>query len=149
MSREFFTVLLAAIPITELRGSIPLAITMGLSLKKAFIFSVIGNALPIVPLLVLLEPYSIRLRKFRLWKRFFQAVHEYPGEGELFGERLRAFGLMLFVAAPMPGSGVWIGCILASLFRIRFRYAVVALLLGEIAAAAIITKLIAIGQILI
>ena len=43
-------IILAAVPVTELRASIPLAVAMGVDPSLAFLFSVLGNILPALPL---------------------------------------------------------------------------------------------------
>ncbi|MDO9098342.1 MAG: small multi-drug export protein, partial [Candidatus Methanoperedens sp.] len=65
-------ILIAALPIAELRLSIPTAIlAYGFSPFSAFFLSVIGNMLPVIPLLLFLEPVSNYLRKWHIWDVFF------------------------------------------------------------------------------
>ena len=52
----------------------------------------------------------------------------------------RAFwGLLIFVAIPLPGTGAWTGSLLASLTGIRFWKALLAIVLGVIGAGVIMT----------
>ncbi|HNY33717.1 MAG TPA: small multi-drug export protein, partial [Methanothrix soehngenii] len=47
--------MVAALPVSEVRGAIPLAIGYyGYSWYQAFLISVLGNLLPVVPLLLFL-----------------------------------------------------------------------------------------------
>ncbi len=118
--KEWATIIIAALPIAELRGSIPVALSLGITPVKAFILSVIGNSLPIIPVLFLLEPVSNALMRFKPWKRFFDWFFEKTRQkGELI-QKYEALGLLLFVAVPLPMTGAWSGCIAASLFRIKF-----------------------------
>jgi uncharacterized membrane protein len=64
-------------------------------------------------------------------------------------EKFEVLGLMLFVAVPLPGTGAWTGAVVASLFKIRFGYAVLAISAGVIIAGVIITALVAFGKILV
>lgn len=136
--REWVTIIIASLPVTELRGSIPMALGMGLSPAKAFLLSIIGNSLPIIPVLFLLEPVSNSLMRFGPWKRFFTWLFERTRKkGDLI-QRYEALGLMLFVAVPLPMTGAWSGCVAASLFRIKFRYAFPAIFLGVVIAGLIV-----------
>ena len=53
-------------------------------------------------------------------------------------ERFEALGLILFVAIPLPITGAWTGCVAATLFKIRFRYALLAVTAGIIIAGFIV-----------
>ncbi len=53
---------------------------------------------------------------------------------------------MLFVAVPLPMTGAWSGCIAASLFKIRFRYAFPAIFLGVVIAGLIVLAVCLFGK---
>ena len=46
-------------------------------------------------------------------------------------------GLMLFVGVPLPGTGAWMGSLIAALLNIKFKKAVLAELIGIILATII------------
>ena len=46
-------------------------------------------------------------------------------------------GVFLFVAIPLPGTGVWTGSLVATLLDIRFKYAFPAVCLGSVVATLI------------
>lgn len=143
---EWVTVIVASLPISELRGSIPLALGMGLSPAKAFFLSILGNSLPIVPVFFLLEPVSNALMRVKAWKRFMDWIFaRTKAKGDLI-QRYEALGLMLFVAVPLPMTGAWSGCIAASIFRIKFRYAFPAIVLGVVIAGLIVLTVCLIGK---
>lgn len=145
-SKEWTTIIIAMIPIAELRGSIPAALAMGLSPLKAFVLSIIGNSIFIVPVLFLLEPVSNMLMRFKPWKRFFEWIFEKTKQkGDLI-QKYEALGLMLFVAVPLPMTGAWSGCIAASLFRIKFRYAAPTIFLGVVIAGIIVLSVCLFGK---
>lgn len=138
LPKEWVTVIMAALPISELRGSIPVALMMGLSPLKAYVLSILGNSLPIIPALVFLEPLSNSLRRFKLWANFFDWLFERTKRKADLIQKYEAIGLMLFVAVPLPMTGAWTGCVAASLFKIRFRYAFAAIFLGVLLAGAVV-----------
>ncbi len=136
--REVITLIIAALPIAEVRGSIPLALAMKMAPLSAFFWSVAGNSLIIAPILFLLEPVSNKLRRFKLWRNFFDWLFERTRKrGEVI-QRYEAIGLMIFVSIPLPVTGAWTGCVAASLFKIRFRYAFAAIFAGVIIAASVV-----------
>ncbi len=140
MSNELITVIVAALPVSELRGALPLALlSFKIPLARAFLLSVLGNLIPVIPLLLFLQPVSERLRHFRLWSKFFDYLFEHTRRKASLVEKYEALGLVLFVAVPLPITGAWTGCIAASLFKIRFRYALLAISLGVLMAAIIVS----------
>jgi uncharacterized membrane protein len=142
---EYVVMIVGALPISELRGSIPLALSFGMPMEKAFLLSVAGNISFIVPALFLLEPISNRLRSFRLWSHFFDWVFEHTKKKADVIQKYEALGLAIFVAVPLPMTGAWSGVIAASLFKIKFRYAFIAIVAGVIGAGLIVTALCALG----
>ena len=137
---EVTTVLVAALPISEVRGAIPYAITLGgLSWPTAYIFAVIGNAIPVVPLLLGLEPVSDWLRRWKVWDRFFTWLFARTRRRGRMVERYEALGLLLFVSIPLPVTGAWTGCAAAFVFGIRLKLALPVVLCGILVAATIVT----------
>jgi uncharacterized membrane protein len=141
-------VFLGALPVTELRASIPIGIlVLKQSVKTVFLFSVIGNILPVVPVYFFLEPVSKRLSRTACMHRFFEWLFKRAREHAGIIEKYEAFGLMIFIGIPLPGTGVWTGCVIASLLRIRFLPTLLAATGGVLIAAIIVTSLTLTGKI--
>ena len=145
MTNEQIVLITAALPISELRGAIPLALSFGMPLAKAFWLSVLGNSLIVAPALFLFEPVSTRLRRFKLWSRFFDWLFERTKRNSDSVQKYEALGLAIFVAIPLPMTGAWSGVVAASLFKIRFRYAFPAIVLGVFGAGVIVAILCHLG----
>ena len=133
-------ILMAMIPFGELRVSIPFAIGIyEMGAAQAFSLAVIGNMLPVVPLLLFLDPVSNWLRRYSIFDRFFTwlfaRTRRYNNRIEKYG----ALGLIPFVAIPLPVTGAWTACAVAFVFGIRCRYAFPAILAGVIIAGIIVT----------
>ena len=133
--------LAAALPVSELRGAIPLAIGVyGYDPWQAYLLSVLGNLMPVVPLLLFLGPVSDWLRRFTFWDKFFtwlfsRTRRKYIREHESFS----LTALALFVAVPLPVTGAWTGCAIAFLVGFRFWPAFVAISAGVLLAGVIVT----------
>ncbi|OGX17214.1 MAG: hypothetical protein A3K83_03800 [Omnitrophica WOR_2 bacterium RBG_13_44_8b] len=143
--QEYIVMIVGALPISELRGAIPLALYYGMPFGKAFWLSIIGNTVFIAPALFLFEPVSNRLRKFKIWSKFFDWVFERTKKNADAVEKYEALGLAIFVAVPLPMTGAWSGVIAASLFKIKFRYAFFAIIGGVLGAGLIVLSLCALG----
>jgi len=145
LPKDYVVMIVGALPVSELRGAIPLALSFGMSLTKAFWFSVLGNCIIVAPALLLFKPITGVLRKFKIWSRFFDWVFERTRKNSDAIQKYEALGLAIFVAIPLPMTGAWSGVIAASLFRIRFRYAFPAIIAGVICAGLIVSALCALG----
>ncbi|MBI3614908.1 MAG: small multi-drug export protein [Candidatus Omnitrophica bacterium] len=136
---ELVTVIVAALPIAELRGAIPVGVALNLSLWQAFFWSCLGNLLPVIPLLLFLGRVSSWLSRFPFWKRFFNWLFARTEAHARIVQRYQALGLAIFVAVPLPLTGAWSGCAAAFFFRLPFRLAFPAIAAGVIGAGLIVT----------
>ncbi|MCD6094043.1 MAG: small multi-drug export protein [Candidatus Omnitrophica bacterium] len=141
LSKIFLTFLLAMLPITELRGSIPIAIVnFHLPPGYAFVASLLGNLIPIIPILWFLEHFSDWLsRHSQIGHNVLEWVFYRTRRKTRIVERYGWLGLMLFVAIPLPGSGIWTGSIAAFLLGMKHRLAFAAMTGGVIIAGILIT----------
>jgi len=144
MLKELTTFFVAALPLSELRGAIPLAILKyGFNPYKAFIISALGNILPVLPLLVGLEKISGYLsHKFYWFNRFFSWLFERA--------RIKHFGhftywgdlaLFIFVAIPLPLTGAYSGIVAAFVFGVPLKHAFWSIVLGVLAAGLMVTAI--------
>ena len=136
---EILTVIVAMLPIAELRGAIPLALGLKLSITKAYSLAVIGNLIPVLPILFFLGPVSNYLRKFSFFDKFFIWLFKRTQDRSKLIERLELLGLVLFVAVPLPITGAWTGSVAAFLFQFRIRDAFWAICLGVLGAGVVVT----------
>ncbi|QOR65661.1 small multi-drug export protein [Cytobacillus suaedae] len=137
---ELIILVISALPILELRGGLPLAyIHYDFSLVKSILLSVCGNLLPLIPILLLFHPLSKWLMKFKMYQKMYNWLYNRTLKKGNNVEKYGALGLLLFTALPLPTTGAYSACIAAAIFGIRFRYAFIAISLGVISAAIIVS----------
>ena len=140
ISPEFIIFIVSALPVSELRGAIPLGLlVMKQPVLKTYLIAVLGNTVLVAPLLLLLEPISNKLRKFRLWAKFFDWLFVRTRKRAKLVERFEALRLILFVCVPLPITGAWTGCAAAIIFGIPRKRAIPTILLGIMLAGCIVT----------
>lgn len=144
--RNFFSIeltvmLTAAIPIIELRGAIPVGISLGLSPIHATIISLIGSMIPVPFILFSIRPVFKYLKKTRTFSNLIHKLthRSISKSGKI--QKYGAWGLLVFVAIPLPGTGVWSGSLAAALLDMRFKWAFPAILIGNMIAAVLIMML--------
>ncbi len=141
---EVAVILLSALPLTELRASLPLALTFfQMETLDAWFFSVLGNLIPIPIMFFLFEPiYEFVKKKIPALQRFID--NKIDSLHKKYKDRYDNIGLLLLVlivAVPFPGTGVWTGSLLAIIFSIKRTKAIFALVLGLIGASIIVLLL--------
>jgi uncharacterized membrane protein len=134
---------LAMLPILELWGAIPWAMLAGgMSWQGALIWSLLGNFVPIIPILLLLEPAANILRRWKHLDRFFAWLFARTRRKGRIVERFEFFGLIVLVAIPLPGTGAWTGALAAFVFGVRFWLALPAIVIGVIIAGILVTSIV-------
>jgi uncharacterized membrane protein len=141
---EFWTILIAASPIVELRGAIPVAIGIFyFSWPRALFLSFIGNVLPIIPIIWFLEKLSGYLsKKFVIFNNFFDWLFKRTRiKARSSFDKWGKWALVAFVAIPLPFTGVWTGSIAAFLFGVKYKNAFWLISLGALLAGILVTCL--------
>ena len=135
------TFIVSMLPVVELRLAIPMGVSMGLPVWKAAVISVIGNLIPVPFIIAFIRVILDWLRtKSKLLQRFV-AWLEKKGSGPK-ADRVRRYefwGLLLFVAIPLPGTGAWTGALVAALLDIRMKRALPPIVLGVLIAGLLVS----------
>lgn len=129
------------VPLIELRGAVPIAVTMGLPEIPSLIIAIIGNMIP-VPFIFLFA------RKILVWGKDKKYIGKFftwcLKKGEKGGKKLQKkagqsvyFALFLFVGIPVPGTGAWTGTLAASILDLDFKKTTIAVLSGVLLAGCI------------
>jgi len=141
---ELATFIISMLPISELRGAIPVAIGVyHLNPVEAYFLAVIGNIIPVIFILKYIDPISEYLMsKSKFFNIFFTHLFErtrkkHNGKFEKWG----ALALITFVAIPLPVTGGWSGALAAFVFGIPFKKALPLIFLGVMIAGMIMTGL--------
>lgn len=133
--------LISMIPIIELRGAIPIGVGWGLSLPLCYIISVIGNIVP-VPFIILFGKYILtQLSKIKKIGPFFQKIIDRADRKAHTLGKAEFWGVYIFVAIPLPGTGAWTGSLIAAILRMRLKKAIPAIVLGVITSGIIMLLL--------
>ncbi len=139
---EWATMVIAALPVIEVRGAVPIALELfDMPVASGMFFSFVGSAVPAVLLPSILELVEKPLRRtFAFIDRLFEWI--IARVEKRYTDKYRAMGtigLIVFIAIPLPVTGVWTGSIAAWLFRIPKRYAIPSIIVGTAISTMIVT----------
>lgn len=136
------TMLISMLPVVELRGGLPAGVAMGLPIPTAYIAALVGNMLPVPFIILFIRPLFqwLRVHVPKLGG-FASQLEQRAQEKSVDVARFQLWGLLIFVAIPLPGTGAWTGALIAAVMDMRLRRAVPAIFAGVVIAGLIITVL--------
>ena len=141
VGRELCVFFCSMLPIIECRGAIPLGWGLGLPWWQTALFSIAGNLLPVPFILLFIRAILRWMRESRV--KFFANVAAWldrkieKHKGTI--EKYSYWGLVLFVAIPLPGTGAWTGTLIASVLGLETKKSFLAATLGVLGATVIMT----------
>jgi uncharacterized membrane protein len=143
---QLVVIVVAMLPIFELRGAIPVAMfSFHYHWYEAFLLAVIGNLLPIPFILLFIKRVMGWLSHVPLFKRFFIWLCERTARRNQAMLRNESIGLALFVGVPLPLTGAWTGALTAVLFDFKFKRALLTITAGVLMAGVVVTVLCQLG----
>ena len=141
VGKELCVFFCSMLPIIELRGAIPLGAALGVPFWLNYLISIVGNMLPVPFILLFIKGFISWCSKCRIgflnklanW--LLGKVEKHRGKIEKYA----FWGLTLFVAIPIPGTGAWTGTLVAALIDMKFWRAMLCAFIGVLIAGVIMT----------
>lgn len=137
LSKELVVFLISMFPVVELRGAIPVGVAMGLNNWLIYFLAVIGNCIPVPFIILLARPILNKLLKTKALKGLGNWLENKVRKHEGAVLKYEIFGLFVFVAIPLPGTGAWTGALIAAVLDIRMKKSFPSILAGVMAAGII------------
>jgi uncharacterized membrane protein len=150
---DIIVLLISCVPLLEVKAAIPYALSQKMSITRAIVLTQIGSVLVTLILLLL---FNIVIKYLKTTKIFSKLAHKVEALSVKKGKKLHnkikdesnhmkkigimVFGLFVFVAVPLPGTGVWSGSMVACALNIQFRYAFPAIIIGNLVATLLMVQ---------
>lgn len=132
--KELIIFIISMFPILELRGGMIAAKLLDVELLKAFVICYLGNILPIPFVLLFIRKIFKFLKRYPKIGKFVVKLEERSMKKSEKVKRWSNWGLLLFVAVPLPGTGGWTGALIAALLDIRIKISLPIIALGVLIA---------------
>ncbi len=139
VSPELIAFIVSCFPVLELRGGLVAAKLMDIDFFKAFAICFIGNMLPIPFILLFIRKIFNLLKKNKKIEEIIDKLEARSIRKADNVKKYRLWGLFLFVAIPLPGTGAWTGALIADLLDIRIKHSFPAIALGVFVAGVIVS----------
>ena len=150
------TVIMSFVPLIELKGAIVFSRGLGLGFFSALGLSYIGSTLVFIPIYFLLRPILNLMKKVKWFNTLAVKVENYfkekadetlkkqadkEGKHKFSETTLKQLGVFIFIAIPLPMTGIWTGTAIAVFLGLRFRDVILPAILGNLVAGLIISAL--------
>lgn len=150
------TFVMSFVPLIELKGAIVFGRGAGLGFIMSLLLAFIGSTLVFIPIYFLLKPLLSLMKKIKWFNKFACKVENYFEEkaqdalneqknkkrkkerSEVF---LKQLGVFVFVAIPLPMTGVWTGTAIAVFLGLKFKDCILPIALGNLVAGVLISIL--------
>ena len=139
IGKIIMTFLISMVPGVELRGAIPIGVAHGLNFWVAIVVSIVGNLVPVPFIIIFIRKIFAWLRTKSAWLN--NLVTRLENRALKKTDTVRKFkfwGLFIFVAIPLPGTGAWTGALVAAMLEMRVKDAFPAIALGVLTAGIIV-----------
>ena len=137
-SNEIALLIISMLPLIELKGSIPVGIAMGFKPINAYLYSIIGSTIPAIFILMWIMPIFSYMKKKDTLKNIARWAEKKAKKKEGKIKKYEYLGLFLFVAIPLPGTGVWMGSFIASILGLNKKKSLLTIAIGNLIAGLII-----------
>jgi uncharacterized membrane protein len=141
---QLATFLIAMVPVSELRAAIPIGIKIyHLSAVSAWFWSVLGNLVPMILIVLVLQPIADFLSKHsKQFHKFFEWLFEHTRKrGAKKFEKWGEFAVFVLTAIPVPLLGGWSGPLAAFVFNVKLKKSIPLIIFGCMTAGVIVTVL--------
>lgn len=135
-SKELVIFVVSMLPVLELRGGILAAGMLNVEMMRAFFICFLGTVVPVPFILLFIRQILDWMRNTRFVK-LVRRIEAKAEEKSKSVEKYKTFGLYIFVAVPLPGTGAWTGALIAALLGMRFRDAILSVVAGTLTAGVI------------
>ena len=145
IAKYLLTAFIGMVPVIELRGAIPIGVfTFNLSYLESFLCSFIGNILPVYFIVKYIRPLFDFFGRWKIFKVIIDWATEKATKHIQENEKLQnavSLGLFLFVAIPLPGTGAWVGSLIANFLNLPAKKAIPPIILGVLTAGVIVLSI--------
>lgn len=139
--KELIVFLISLSPILELRGGLLAASLLHMNPVESYIIAFLGNLLPVPFILWFMSSILKWMRNSKHFYKFANWLDKKVEKKKPQIEKYGFWGIVLFVGIPLPGTGAWTGCLVASVLEMDKKKAFLATLVGLFMASIIMMLL--------
>ena len=133
--------ILSMLPITELRGAIPIGIAKGLNPIGVYTVSVLGSTIVSIPLILTFRHILEFLKSITIFKGLVKKIDNKINSAMKRLKSVSILGIILFIGIPLPTTGTWTASVVSSILDIRIKNALPGILIGNMMSGIIVSAI--------
>lgn len=138
---ELTIFIISMMPVLELRGGLIAAALLKVSVLPAFGICFLGNILPIPFILLFIKKIFELMKKTKTFRGLIEKLEKHSAKNSEKVTKYGAWGLLILVAIPLPGTGGWTGALVAALMELPIRKSFPIIAAGVFIAGVIVASL--------
>ena len=131
--------LVSLFPVLEIRGGMIAARALNIDFIQAFLVCYLGNMIPIPFILLFIRKIFALMRKVEFFGKIVDKLEARADKKKDTIVKYQEWGLLLFVAIPLPGTGGWTGALIAALMDLRMKKCLPIIAIGVFVAGLIMS----------
>ena len=131
--------LVSLFPVLEIRGGMIAARALNIDFIQAFLVCYLGNMIPIPFILLFIRKIFALMRKVKFFGKIVDKLEARADKKKDTIVKYQEWGLLLFVANPLPGTGGWTGALIAALMDLRMKKCLPIIAIGVFVAGLIMS----------
>lgn len=131
--------IISLFPVLELRGGMIAARALNIEFIQAFLICYLGNMIPIPFILLFIRKIFKLMRKVEFLGKIVDKLEARANKKKGTVEKYKEWGLLIFVAIPLPGTGGWTGALIAAMMDLRMKKCLPIISLGVLIAGLIMS----------
>ncbi len=146
--KQAIVFIISLMPVLELRGGLIAAALLKMDPVQSYLIAMVGNIIPVPFILLFFDSILQKMRasSIPVFRSFTQWVDRRVEKNRGQIEKYGFWGLAVFVGIPLPGTGAWTGCMIASVLHMNRTEAFKSVMIG-ILMASVIMMLVSFGVI--
>ena len=139
LKRMIWTMLLAMVPVFEVKGAIPFGQAVGLTPVQSYIAAIIGSTIMLTFLAYFTRWFYAACKRHGYLKRFIGWMDKITNKDLPKWKKFGHWAIVAYVAVPVPGTGTWTGAIIASVLGMSPRKIILSVFFGNLISALILS----------
>ena len=136
--REIIIFIISMIPIVEAKGGLLAASLMNISAKISIPICFLGNIIPVPFLLLFLNKIMTWMSNHSIFSGLLRILNQKVERKKKFIEKFAYWGLFLFVAIPVPGTGAYTGSLVASCLNMNIKKSGIVITIGTLCSVFVL-----------
>ena len=134
--------IIAILPMFGIRGSMTASYFLHTPVLQAVFYCVLGNFIPVPFIFAFGRKLKDVFKRRHIFENAIQKLEKKADSHDALIKKYGFWGIVLFIALPLPGTGAYMGTFIASISRLTVKRALSAVICGMLLSGAIMAVMV-------